>query len=160
MPHDPRPQNAIPALLDRLAAEQPLAYAQLVALPFGPIPAFVADEGDTCPWWTKLNPRHEPRTRSQARAPFRHDGSSQGRHQARTRERQTFPPPLLVARAANQRNTMPRKHARFLISYRIAAKTYSITLPGQSAAAVRQGWKRPGSTLLDVVECDHHGLPV
>jgi hypothetical protein len=52
MPHDPRPQNAIPALLDRLAAEQPLAYAQLVALPFGPIPAFVADEGDTCPWWT------------------------------------------------------------------------------------------------------------
>lgn len=52
MPHDPRPQDAIPALLDRLAAEQPLAYAQLIALPFGPIPAYVADEGDASLWWT------------------------------------------------------------------------------------------------------------
>jgi len=47
-----RPQDAIPALLDRLANEQPLAYAQLLALPFGPVPAYVADHGDTCPWWT------------------------------------------------------------------------------------------------------------
>jgi len=55
---------------------------------------------------------------------------------------------------------MPRKHARFLISYRIAAKTYSITLPGLSASHIWRSWDRPGSTLLDVVECDHHGLPV
>jgi hypothetical protein len=39
-------------MLDRLAAEQPLAYAQLIALPFGPIPAYVADEGDASSWWT------------------------------------------------------------------------------------------------------------
>lgn len=52
MPHDPRPQDAIPAMLDRLAAKQPLAYAQLLALPFGPIPAYVADEGESSDWWT------------------------------------------------------------------------------------------------------------
>lgn len=39
-------------MLDRLAAEQPLAYAQLIALPFGPIPAYVADEGEKSDWWT------------------------------------------------------------------------------------------------------------
>lgn len=39
-------------MLDRLAAEQPLAYAQLLALPFGPVPAYVADEGEGSDWWT------------------------------------------------------------------------------------------------------------
>lgn len=39
-------------MLDRLAAEQPLAYAQLLALPFGSIPAYVYDEGESSDWWT------------------------------------------------------------------------------------------------------------
>jgi len=50
--------------------------------------------------------------------------------------------------------------ARFLISYRISGKTYTITLPGISAAHVRQAWDRPGSTLLSVCECDSNGLPI
>lgn len=50
--------------------------------------------------------------------------------------------------------------ARFLISYRITGKTYTITLPGISAAHVRQAWDRPGSTLLSVCECDSNGLPI
>ena len=54
----------------------------------------------------------------------------------------------------------PRSLARFLVSYAIAVRSYCITLPGQSAAAVRQNWKRPGSRLLSVIECDPNGLPV
>ena len=54
----------------------------------------------------------------------------------------------------------PRSLARFLITYRIGPRSYWITLPGQSAAAVRQNWNRLGSTLLDVVECDTYGRPV
>lgn len=54
----------------------------------------------------------------------------------------------------------PRSLARFLVSYAIASRSYCITLPGQSAAAIRQNWKRPGSRLLSVVECDTNGLPV
>lgn len=54
----------------------------------------------------------------------------------------------------------PRTLARFLVSYAIGPRSYTITIPGQSAAAVRQNWQRPGSTLLDVRECDHNGLPV
>lgn len=53
-----------------------------------------------------------------------------------------------------------RSPARFLVSYAIAGRSYCITLPGQSAAAVRQNWNRPCSRLLSVVECDHNGLPV
>jgi hypothetical protein len=53
-----------------------------------------------------------------------------------------------------------RSLARFLVSYVIAGRSYCITLPGQSAAAVRQNWNRPGSRLISVVECDHNGLPV
>ena len=54
----------------------------------------------------------------------------------------------------------PRSIARFLVSYAIASRSYCITLPGQSAAAVRHNWQRPGSRLLSVIECDHNGLPV
>lgn len=54
----------------------------------------------------------------------------------------------------------PRCLARFLVSYAIGPRSYCITLPGQSAAAVRQNWQRPGSRLLSIVECDHNGLPV
>jgi len=49
--------------------------------------------------------------------------------------------------------------ARFLITYTIAAKTYSITIPGISASHIWRSWDRPGSTLVDVKECDSHGLP-
>lgn len=54
----------------------------------------------------------------------------------------------------------PRSLARFLVSYAISGRSYTITIPGQSAAAVRQNWKRPGSRLLSVVECEANGLPV
>jgi len=56
----------------------------------------------------------------------------------------------------------PLSLARFLIIYRIGSTSYWITLPGQSAAAIRQGWTNwhRGATLLSVVECDVHGLPV
>jgi len=53
-----------------------------------------------------------------------------------------------------------RSPARFLVSYAIGYRSYTITIPGQSAAAVRQSWNRPGSRLLSVVECDANGLPV
>jgi hypothetical protein len=39
-------------MLDRLAAERPSAYAQIIAQPFGAIPAYVADEGPLSTWWT------------------------------------------------------------------------------------------------------------
>ena len=54
----------------------------------------------------------------------------------------------------------PRSIARFLVSYAIGSHSYCITIPGQSAASVRQNWQRPGSRLLSVVECDSNGLPV
>lgn len=54
----------------------------------------------------------------------------------------------------------PRSFARFLVSYAIGPRSYAITIPGQSAAAVRQNWQRPGSRLLSVIECDTNGLPV
>jgi hypothetical protein len=56
----------------------------------------------------------------------------------------------------------PRSLARFLVSYAIGSRSYQITLPGQSSAAIRQGWDswHRGATLLSVVECDVHGLPV
>lgn len=50
------------------------------------------------------------------------------------------------------------KLARFLITYTVAGRTYQITMPGLSASHVWRGWDRPGSTLVDVVECDHHGI--
>jgi hypothetical protein len=50
--------------------------------------------------------------------------------------------------------------ARFLITYTIAAKAYSITIPGISASHVWRSWDRPGSTLLDVRECDLNGIQI
>jgi hypothetical protein len=50
--------------------------------------------------------------------------------------------------------------ARFLITYRTQNNRYTITLPGVSAAHVWRAWDRPGSTLLDVRECDSNGLPL
>ncbi len=61
--------------------------------------------------------------------------------------------------AVNSRPDMKPRLARFLISYAITGKTYQITLPGLSASHVWRSWDRAGSTLLNVVECDHHGLP-
>lgn len=57
-------------------------------------------------------------------------------------------------------HAMKTRLARFLITYRIAARSYMITLPGVSASHIWRLWDRPGSTLLDVRECDAHGLPV
>lgn len=51
-------------------------------------------------------------------------------------------------------------HARFLIRYAIGARSYTITLPGISAAHVRAAWDRPGAKLLSVQECDRHGQPL
>ncbi len=47
-----RTQDLIPAFLDLLAQLAPDAYAQLMAQPFGPVPAYVQDEGDSSEWWT------------------------------------------------------------------------------------------------------------
>jgi hypothetical protein len=46
-----RNQDLIPAFLDALREYGPDAYAQLCSMPFGPVPAWVTDEGDDCPWW-------------------------------------------------------------------------------------------------------------
>lgn len=53
-----------------------------------------------------------------------------------------------------------KPRARFLITYQIGPHRYQITLPGVSASHVWRSWGRSGSTLLDVRECDKHGLPV
>jgi hypothetical protein len=50
------------------------------------------------------------------------------------------------------------KLARFLITYTVAGRTYHITMPGLSASHVWREWNRPKSTLVDVVECDRHGV--
>lgn len=50
------------------------------------------------------------------------------------------------------------KLARFLITYTVAGRTYHITMPGLSASHVWREWDRPKSTLVDVVECDRHGV--
>lgn len=54
----------------------------------------------------------------------------------------------------------PRSPARFLVSYAIGPRSYTITLPGVSASRVWLTWDRPGSELIDVRECDANGLPV
>lgn len=46
-----RPQDLIPAFMAALANMDPAAYAQMVMSPFPPVPAYVYDEGDRCPWW-------------------------------------------------------------------------------------------------------------
>jgi hypothetical protein len=46
-----RTQDLIPAFMDELRQADPDAYAQLMTVPFGPIPAYVQDEGDDSAWW-------------------------------------------------------------------------------------------------------------
>lgn len=46
-----RPQDLIPAFLDALREANPDGYAQLVIAPFGPVPSYVMDEGDSSGWW-------------------------------------------------------------------------------------------------------------
>lgn len=56
--------------------------------------------------------------------------------------------------------SMKPRLARFLVTYSIGPRSYQITLPGVSASRVWLTWDRPGSTLIDVRECDENGLPV
>lgn len=44
-----RRQDLIPAFLT--AIRDTPEYEQMIAAPFGPIPAWVEDEGDDCEWW-------------------------------------------------------------------------------------------------------------
>lgn len=46
-----RPQDLIPAFMAAVANVDPPAYEQMVTAPFPPVPAYVYDEGDNCPWW-------------------------------------------------------------------------------------------------------------
>ena len=46
-----RVQDLIPAFLDTLAEVWPEAYAGYMVCPFGPVPAYVEDEGDDSEWW-------------------------------------------------------------------------------------------------------------
>ncbi len=46
-----RRQDLIPAFIDELARVDPIAYSQLLLAPFGPIPSYVYDEGDSSDWW-------------------------------------------------------------------------------------------------------------
>ena len=46
-----RPADLIPAFLDAVSEYAPAEYAALIAAPFGPIPAYVLDEGDDSEWW-------------------------------------------------------------------------------------------------------------
>ena len=46
-----RKQDLLPAFLEAIRAYAPAEYAQMVVAPFGPIPAWVYDEGDDCEWW-------------------------------------------------------------------------------------------------------------
>lgn len=50
--------------------------------------------------------------------------------------------------------------ARFLVTYRILGRDYSTCMLGISASHISRNWDRPGSTLLDVRECDAHGNPL
>lgn len=46
-----RNQDLIPAFLDTLRGQDPVAYAQITLAPFGAIPSYVFDEGDGSEWW-------------------------------------------------------------------------------------------------------------
>lgn len=46
-----RPQDLIPKFLELVKEQAPSEYVALMATPFGPIPAYVADEGDGSEWW-------------------------------------------------------------------------------------------------------------
>ena len=45
-----RKQDLIPAFLDALADVDPMAYAQLVLMPFGPVPGYAQDDASS-DWW-------------------------------------------------------------------------------------------------------------
>lgn len=46
-----RPQDLIPAFLSMLRRVNPEGYIQLATGPFGAVPAYVQDEGDSSEWW-------------------------------------------------------------------------------------------------------------
>lgn len=46
-----RPQDLIPCFLDAVREYAPAEYEQMMTPAFGPIPAYVQDEGDSCEWW-------------------------------------------------------------------------------------------------------------
>lgn len=46
-----RPQDLIPAFLDAVRDVAPAHYEGMMASSFGPIPAYVQDEGDSSDWW-------------------------------------------------------------------------------------------------------------
>jgi hypothetical protein len=46
-----RTQDLIPCFLDAVREYAPAEYEQIMVSAFGPIPAYVQDEGDSCEWW-------------------------------------------------------------------------------------------------------------
>lgn len=46
-----RTQDLIPAFLEAVSLYDPMAYAQLILMPFGPVPSYVYDDGDDSEWW-------------------------------------------------------------------------------------------------------------
>jgi hypothetical protein len=46
-----RPQDLIPCFLEAVSEFAPAHYEGLMASAFGPIPAYVQDEGDSSEWW-------------------------------------------------------------------------------------------------------------
>ena len=52
-----RYQDLIPAFLTCLEEVDPAAHAQMLMGSFGPIPAYVQDEGDDSDWWTSEDAR-------------------------------------------------------------------------------------------------------
>jgi hypothetical protein len=46
-----RPQDLIPCFLEAVSEFAPAHYEGLMVLAFGPIPAYVQDEGDSSEWW-------------------------------------------------------------------------------------------------------------
>ena len=46
-----RNQDLIPTLLNAVKHYAPEHYIDFIGRPFGPVPAYVWDEGDSCGWW-------------------------------------------------------------------------------------------------------------
>lgn len=53
-----RTQDIIPVLLECLEEVDPAAHAQMLMGSFGPIPAYVEDEGDDSDWWTSMDAQY------------------------------------------------------------------------------------------------------
>lgn len=53
-----RMQDLIPVFLDAVATFNKPGYAGLTAQPFGVIPAYVQDEGDSSEWWDSDDALH------------------------------------------------------------------------------------------------------